>query len=179
MILRGPEAAVRKTRFLLYRYVVIFSCGLLGYAESAESYEMGVIIMVMLGLVSNLYMHMLDPFSFFDNGTQSLILVTDTVLSFMILLVSGIDRTVAVCFFAVLMMASFINKLPVLTAVAAVLGVATMLHAGVVGGGLSPAVILRVPFLVSTAVYYGFVVLPEHERAAQAGKRRPSGSEHS
>lgn len=179
MILRGPEAAARKTRFLLYRYAVIFSCGLLGYAEATESFQMGVIIMVMLGLVSNLYMHMLDPFSFFDNGTQSLVLVTDTILSFMILLVSGIDRTVAVCFFVVLMMASLINKLPVLTAVAAVLGVGTMMHAGVVGGGLSPAVFLRVPFLVSTAVYYGFVVLPEHERAARPTRRAGGGFEHS
>lgn len=165
-MIREAEALQRKQRFLLCRYVLILVTGTLGMVQSTGS-SSPILLLVALALLSNLYLSTVSPFSFFDATMQAPILVTDTAMVSAVLLVSRASQEFFLFFFFALIMAAKIENLIVLGVSAALIGVIS-LFAGDVNAGLMSPILMRVPFLLATALFYGYVVLPE-----RSGQMKP------
>ena len=165
-MIRESEALVRKQRFLLCRYVLILVTGALGVLQVSSS-PAPILGLVALALVSNLYLGSVSPFSFFDATMQAPILVTDTAMVSAVLLVSRASQEFFLFFFFALIMAAKIENLIVLGVCAGAIGLIS-LFAGDVNAGLMSPLLMRVPFLLATALFYGYVVLPE-----RSGQMKP------
>jgi len=160
-MIREAEAIVRKQRFLLVRYLLILVTGAVGFVETSQgSSPMPVAILVALAMFSNLFLGTVPPFNFFDATMQAPILVTDTALVSSVLLLSRASQEFFLFFFFMLIMAAKIENLVALGCGAALIGVTSLLFTDTSAGLLSP-LLMRVPFLLATALFYGYVVLPE------------------
>ncbi|OFV89486.1 MAG: hypothetical protein A3J75_08145 [Acidobacteria bacterium RBG_16_68_9] len=159
-MIREAEALLRKQRFLLCRYILILVTGALGVLQANSSSPMPIVALVLLALVSNLYLATVSPFSFFDATMQAPILVTDTAMVSAVLLVSRASQEFFLFFFFVLIMAAKIENLIVLLIGAFAIGIASLLLSDMSTGLASP-VFMRIPFMLATALFYGYVVLPE------------------
>lgn len=159
-MIREPEAVQRKTRFLLCRYVLIFLTGLTALSQNAEGSEALIYAAVGAALFSNVYMGTLNAFAFFDARTQAPILVSDTAMISAVLLISGAGQEFFLFFFFALLMAAYIENFTALAAAAVGLALVSLLFGGSGEGWWSPALV-RTPFFLATALFYGYVVLPE------------------
>lgn len=165
-MIREAEALVRKQRFLLCRYVLILVTGTLGVLQSNGS-AAPILALTALALVSNLYLGTISPFSFFDATMQAPILVTDTAMVSAILLVSRASQEFFLFFFFALIMAAKIENMIVLGVCAGAIGLISLFSGNVSASLMSP-ILMRVPFLLATALFYGYVVLPE-----RSGQMKP------
>jgi hypothetical protein len=165
-MIREAEAIVRKQRFLLCRYALIFVTGAVGFLETAGSSPVPIAVLVALAMISNLFLGTVPPFSFFDATMQAPILVTDTALISAVLLLARASQEFFLFFFFILIMAAKIDNLLALLIGAVLIGVTSLLFADLDAGWLSP-LLMRIPFLFATALFYGYVVLPE--RTGQMG----------
>jgi hypothetical protein len=86
--------------------------------------------------------------------------VTDTAMVSAVLMVSRANQEFFLFFFFVLIMAAKIENLTLLGVGAVVIGLASLLFADLKDGVMSP-ILMRVPFMLATALFYGYVVLPE------------------
>ena len=169
-MVREAEALARKQRFLLCRYGLILATGVIGYLEiSSQGSPVPITVLVALGVFSNLYLGTVSPFNFFDANMQAPILVTDTAMVSSVLLVARASQEFFLFFFFVLLMAAKIENLIMLGAGATVIGFASLLMTNTDAGWMSP-VLMRVPFLLATSLFYGYVVLPE-----RTGQMTPFG----
>ena len=159
-MVREADALVRKRRFLLCRYVLILVTGALGILQTSTASPMPIVSLLVLALFSNLYLGTVSPFSFFDATMQAPILVTDTAMVSAVLLVARASQEFFLFFFFVLIMAAKIENLIALLIGAFLIGVASLLMQDLSSGIASP-VFLRVPFMLATGLFYGYVVLPE------------------
>jgi len=161
VMIREAEAQARKQRFLLCRYALILVTGLVGYIESAkQGSPVPITVLMGLAVVSNLYLGTVSPFSFFDATMQAPILVSDTAMISAVLMISRANQEFFLFFFFVLIMAAKIENLTILAIGAVTIGLTSLLFADLKEGWLSP-VLMRVPFLLATSLFYGYVVLPE------------------
>ncbi len=168
-MIREAEAIARKQRFLLCRYALILVTGTVGFLEGGQGSLGSMALLVALALFSNLYLSTISPFSFFDANMQAPILVTDTAMVSAVLLLSRASQEFFLFFFFVLIMAAKIENLVALAAGAALIGLTSLLFVDMGSGLLSP-LLMRVPFLLASALFYGYVVLPEH-----TGQMSPMG----
>jgi len=159
-MIREGEAIVRKQRFLLCRYGLIFVTGAVGFVETQQSSPLPIAALIGLAMFSNLFLGTIPPFSFFDAGMQAPILVTDTAMVSAVLLVSRASQEFFLFFFFVLIMAAKIENLVLLVLGAMAIGVLSLLFTDLEGGWMSP-LLMRIPFLFAAALFYGYVVLPE------------------
>lgn len=165
-MIREAEAVQRKQRFLMCRYVLILVTGALGIMQSTGS-PAPILLLVALALLSNLYLGTVSPFSFFDAMMQAPILVTDTAMVSAVLLVSRASQEFFLFFFFAMIMAAKIENLIILGVSAVFIGLIS-LFSGDVDAGLMSPILMRVPFLLATALFYGYVVLPE-----RSGQMKP------
>jgi hypothetical protein len=175
-MIREGEALARKHRFLMCRYALILTTGALGVFQSEAASPMPIVALVALALVSNLYLGTVSPFSFFDATMQAPILVSDTAMISAVLLVSRASQEFFLFFFFVLIMAAKIENLFLLAIGAAGIGVVSLFFRDLDTGLLSP-ILMRVPFMLATALFYGYVVLPERSGQMQPMRVRGSGSQ--
>jgi hypothetical protein len=159
-MIREAEAIVRKQRFLLCRYGLIFVTGAIGFLETAQNSPVPIAVLIALAMFSNLFLGTVPPFSFFDATMQAPILVTDTAMVSAVLLLARASQEFFLFFFFMLIMAAKIENLVALLVGATLIGITSLLFAGVDAGWLSP-ILMRIPFLLATALFYGYVVLPE------------------
>ncbi len=159
-MIREAEAIVRKQRFLLCRYALIFVTGAVGFLETQESSPAPIAILVAVAMASNLFLGTVPPFSFFDATMQAPILITDTAMVSAVLLVSRASQEFYLFFFFVLIMAAKIDNLTLLGGGAALIGLLSLLFTDTSGGWMSP-LLMRIPFMLAAALFYGYVVLPE------------------
>ncbi|MGD9763664.1 MAG: hypothetical protein AB7V27_08125 [Candidatus Binatia bacterium] len=172
-MIREADAIARKQRFLLCRYALIFVTGAVGFLETEQSSPTPIALLVAMALMSNLYLGTVPPFTFFDAGMQAPILVTDTAMVSAVLLVSRASQEFFLFFFFILIMAAKIENLVLLGIGAALIGVLSVLFSGTDSGWLSP-LLMRVPFLLAAALFYGYVVLPERTGQMSALGRGPT-----
>lgn len=168
-MIREAEAIVRKQRFLLCRYALIFVTGAVGFLETTGSSPVPIAVLVALAMFSNLFLGTVPPFSFFDATMQAPILVTDTAMVSAVLLLARASQEFFLFFFFMLIMAAKIENLIALVVGAALIGITSLLFADTETGWLSP-LLMRIPFLLATALFYGYVVLPE-----RTGQMTPLG----
>ncbi len=178
-MIREAEAIVRKQRFLLCRYALIFVTGAVGLLETQDGSPLPVAALVGLALFSNLFLGTVPPFNFFDASMQAPILITDTAMVSAILLLSRASQEFYLFFFFVLIMAAKIENLKLLVIAAGAIGALSLLFTDLEAGWMSP-LLMRIPFLFAAALFYGYVVLPERTgqmtpltRAAAARLPRP------
>lgn len=169
-MIREAEAIARKQRFLLCRYALIFVTGAVGLLETAGQSPVPIAVLVALAIFSNLFLGTIPPFSFFDATMQAPILVTDTAMVSSVLLLARASQEFFLFFFFILIMAAKIENLVALVVGAALIGVTSLLFTDTSAGLLSP-LLMRIPFLLATALFYGYVVLPE-----RTGQMTPLGS---
>lgn len=169
-MVREAEALARKQRFLLCRYVLILITGVIGYLQLAEQGSpVPITALIALGVASNLFLGTVSPFNFFDANMQAPVLVADTAMVSSVLLVARASQEFFLFFFFILIMAAKIENLILLGIAAVVIAFGSMLFADLEAGWLSP-VLMRVPFLLAAALFYGYVVLPE-----RTGQMTPFG----
>lgn len=154
--------------------MLILATGALGVFQSEGASPMPILALVGLALVSNLYLGTVSPFSFFDATMQAPILVSDTALISAVLLVSRASQEFFLFFFFVLIMAAKIENLIMLAIAAVGIGVISLFFRDV-GTGLISPILMRVPFMLATALFYGYVVLPERSGRMQPMRIRGSG----
>jgi hypothetical protein len=160
-MVREAEALARKQRFILCRYLLILVTGALGYLETmTQGSPMPITALVTLAIFSNLYLGTVSPFSFFDATMQAPVLISDTAMVSAVLIVSRANQEFFLFFFFVLIMAAKIENLTVLALAAVGIGFASLVFADFKDGFVSP-ILMRVPFMLATALFYGYVVLPE------------------
>ena len=159
-MIREAEAIARKQRFLLCRYALIFVTGAVGFLETGQGSPLPIAVLVMLAIGSNLFLGTVPPFNFFDATMQAPILVTDTAMVSAVLLLARASQEFFLFFFFMLIMAAKIENLIALIVGAGLIGVTSLLFADADTGWLSP-LLMRIPFLLATALFYGYVVLPE------------------
>ena len=159
-MIREADAIQRKQRFLLCRYALILVTGAVGLVETAQSSPVPVAILVGLAILSNLYLGTVPPFNFFDATMQAPILVIDTAMVSAVLLLARASQEFFLFFFFILIMAAKIESLMALLVGALLIGITSLLFADTDAGWLSP-LLMRIPFLLATALFYGYVVLPE------------------
>ncbi len=116
--------------------------------------------LVLLAMISNMYLGTISPFSFFDASMQAPVLVSDTAMVSAILIVSRASQEFFLFFFFVLIMAAKIENLLALAVGALLIALASLLVSDMEVGLVSP-VLMRVPFMMAAALFYGYVVLPE------------------
>jgi hypothetical protein len=162
-MIRQSDAIRRKKRFLLFRSLLIFATCAVGVLQLRPASVVAVIIVVAVALLSNVYVLMMDPFSFYDSATESLFLVIDTFMIFTILLVSNAGQSYLLPFFIVLLMTATIENVVLLALASAGLALGSMLF-GSTAGGLASSAFGRVVFLVTTGLYYWFIVLTERRK---------------
>lgn len=159
-MIREAEAIARKQRFLLCRYALIFVTGAVGFLEAQEGSPAPIAVLVSVAIFSNLFLGTVPPFNFFDASMQAPILITDTAMVSAVLMVSRASQEFYLFFFFVLIMAAKIENLKLLAGAAGVIGVMSLLFTDLEAGWMSP-LLMRVPFLLAAALFYGYVVLPE------------------
>lgn len=174
-MIREADALTRKQRFLLCRYALILVTGAVGFLEAEQGSPVPIAILIGLSILSNIYLGSISPFSFFDANMQAPILVIDTALVSSVLLIARASQEFFLFFFFILIMAAKIENLILLGIGAALIGVTSLLFTDLnaAGGFISP-LLMRVPFLEATALFYGYVVLPERTGQMTAlGKGMP------
>ena len=159
-MIREAEAIQRKQRFLLCRYALILVTGAVGFLETQGSSPAPIAILVAVAIASNLFLGTVPPFNFFDATMQAPILITDTAMVSAVLLVSRASQEFYLFFFFVLIMAAKIDNLTLLGGGAALIGLLSLLFTDTSNGWLSP-LLMRIPFMLAAALFYGYVVLPE------------------
>ena len=159
-MIREAEAIVRKQRFLLCRYALIFVTGAVGFLETQGTSPVPIAILVAVAIMSNLFLGTVPPFNFFDATMQAPILITDTAMVSAVLLVSRANQEFYFFFFFVLIMAAKIDNLTLLAGGAALIGILSLLFTDTDAGWVSP-LLMRIPFMLAAALFYGYVVLPE------------------
>lgn len=159
-MIREADAIQRKQRFLLCRYALIFVTGAVGLVETAQSSPVPVAVLIALAMFSNLFLGTVPPFNFFDATMQAPILVTDTAMVSSVLLLARASQEFFLFFFFILIMAAKIENLVALLIGAVLIGLTSLLFTDTESGWLSP-LLMRIPFLLATALFYGYVVLPE------------------
>lgn len=173
-MLRESDAIGRKSTFLLCRYALIFATGGLAFAEVAkDTSPLPIAVLVVVALASNVVLSQASPLSFFDAWMQAPVLVADTAMISIALLLTRASQESFFFFFFVLIMAAKVENLTMLGICAALVGVASFLITGPAAGWASPT-LMRVPFMFATAVFFGYVVLPERTGEMQGfGGPRP------
>jgi hypothetical protein len=168
-MIREADAIQRKQRFLLCRYALIFVTGAVGLLETAQGSPVPVAVLVALAIFSNLFLGTVPPFNFFDASMQAPILVIDTAMVSAVLLLARASQEFFLFFFFILIMAAKIENLIALLFGAVLIGVTSLLFTDTDAGWISP-LLMRIPFLFATALFYGYVVLPE-----RTGQMTPIG----
>jgi hypothetical protein len=160
-MIKESEAIKRKQTFLLCRYVLILATGALALIEiTTDLSPVPVAGIIAVALTSNMVLGNAPSFSFFDAWLQAPVLVADTALISICLLLSRASQEVFLFFFFVLIMAAKLENLVSLGIGAVAIGFASFLLTDPSVGWASPT-LMRVPFFFATAVFFGYVVLPE------------------
>ena len=133
--------------------------GTIGFIETQDASPGPIALVVLIALFSNIYLSSISAFSFFDAAMQAPILVADTAMVSSILLLSRASQEFFLFFFFVLLMAAKIENLLILGMAAVAIGFASLLMEAP-GTPLSP-LLMRIPFMLATSLFYGYVVLPE------------------
>ena len=161
MIQRESDAILRKQRFLLIRYVLILATGALAFLElGKDASPLPLAVLILVALVSNMVLSSAPPFSFFDARTQAPVLVGDTVMISFALLFTRASQESFLFFFFVLIMAAKVESFLLLGVGGALIGVASFFIADAGPSMVSPS-LMRIPFSFATAIFFGYVVLPE------------------
>lgn len=161
MVHREAEAIARKQRFLLIRYGLILATGALAFLElGRDASPLPIAVLMLVAIASNVVLGTAPPFAFFDARTQAPVLIGDTVMISFALLFTRASQESFLFFFFVLIMAAKVENFIVLGLGAALIGVASFLVADVGPSLISPS-LMRIPFLFATAMFFGYVVLPE------------------
>jgi len=161
-VIKESEAQGRKQTFLVVRYILITATGALAFLETAgNSSLVPLAALVITALGSNLVIGQASPFSFFDASFQAPVLVSDTAMISLCLLLTRASQESFLFFFFVLIMAAKLENLVTLAICAGLIGFASFLIAGDPGQGWMSPALMRIPFLFATAVFFGYVVLPE------------------
>lgn len=158
-MIREAEAQSRKQRFLLCRYALILVAGAIGFIETQDASPVPIALVIALAIISNIYLGTVSPFSFFDALMQAPILVADTAMVSSVLLLSRASQEFFLFFFFILIMAAKIENLILLGIAAVAIGFASLLFEAP-GTPISP-LLMRIPFMLATSLFYGYVVLPE------------------
>jgi len=153
--MREADAVPRKRLLLFTRYVLILTTGAVGVTAGRQMSPWIVALAVVLALASNLFLARVSPLSFFDEFTQSVLLMVDTSLVCGILLLSSADPTSFLFFFVVMVMAAYIENLITLGILTALGGVIAVSFFGSENG------FIQVPFMVVAGLYYGYLIQPE------------------
>ncbi len=161
MFIRSDEAYQRKQMFLICRYILIFATGALAYSEvGKEASPMPIALLVILASISNLVLGTAEPFSFFDPRMQAPVIVSDTAMVSVALLLTRASQESFLFFFFVLIMAAKLENLVTLGICAVAIGFASFIMTVGQAGWEGPA-LMRVPFTFASALFFGYVVLPE------------------
>ncbi len=161
MIHTQTQAVSRKKNFLLTRYALILSTGTLAFAELGQDVSpLPIAVLITVAILSNLVLSSAPPLSFFDARTQAPVLVADTAMISVSLLLTRASQEFFLFFFFVLIMAAKLENLVTLGIGALLIGLASFLIADTSAGWASP-VLMRIPFMFATGVFFGYVVLPE------------------
>lgn len=161
MIRREADAIARKQRFLLIRYGLILATGALSFLElGKDASPVPLAVLILVAVASNLVMATVPAFRFFDARTQAPVLVGDTVMISFALLFTRASQESFLFFFFVLIMAAKVENFVLLGAGAALIGVASFLVTDMGPSLVSPS-LMRIPFLLATGIFFGYVVLPE------------------
>jgi hypothetical protein len=172
-MVKEPEAISRKQTFLLCRYVLILATGALAFIEIVrDASPIPLAILVLTALGSNMVLSQASPFSFFDATLQAPVLVSDTAMISTALLLTRASQESFLFFFFVLIMAAKLENFLVLGISAGLIGFASFLL-GSTGGSWASPLLMRVPFLFATGVFFGYVVLPERTGMSTGFNNRP------
>ena len=126
-----------------------------------------IVFFTLCALASNVVLSRLSARRFFDPSLQSVLLVADTALLSIMILFTQAGGQFFLLFFVVLAMSAKIDNLGMLALGGAGIGLASMFLPG--SGDFLPA-LMRVPFFFATALFFGYVVVPE--RAGDVRSRR-------
>src|ERR1035437_9224329 len=174
MFIRSEEASRRKQLFLICRYTLILATGCLVVTETSPgSSLMPAALLVLTAIASNVVLGQVDPFGFFDPWFQAPVIVADTAMISMSLLLARAGQESFLFFFFVLIMAAKVESMVTLGICAVLIGCASFLLGNEQAGWASPT-LMRVPFTFATALFFGYVVLPE--RSGQMYPFRTSGA---
>lgn len=161
MFIRAEEALRRKQLFLICRYTLIFATSSLVLSETAkEASLMPAVLLVFTAIASNVVLGQVEPFGFFDPWFQAPVIVSDTAMISISLLLARASQESFLFFFFVLIMAAKVESMVTLGICAALIGFASFLLGSEQAGWASPT-LMRVPFTFATALFFGYVVLPE------------------
>ncbi len=161
MLIRAADAEKRKQLFLICRYTLILATSALILSEVAkDTSPLPVVLLVSLAIASNLALSQVEPFGFFDPWMQAPVIVSDTAMISIALLLARASQESFLFFFFVLIMAAKLESLVTLGICAAAIGFASFLLGAEHTGWASPT-LMRVPFSFATALFFGYVVLPE------------------
>lgn len=166
-MIRQSEAIARKKQFLLCRVALAVTTGLVGLGNPKGAFIVVVVLMLLSVLTSALSL-LLDPFLFFNDGAQSMYVIADTATVFAILMAAEAGLSHFIPFFVVLGLTAKIENVFVLTGLAVVIASCSAFIAEEAWSG--PASLpTRIPFIVSSAIFYWIVVLPERQRGPFPG----------
>jgi len=125
-VIKESEAMGRKQTFLVIRYILILSTGLLAFIEStagASLIPLGVLVATALG--SNVVLGQASPFSFFDASFQAPVLISDTAMISLSLLLTRANQESFLFFFFVLSWPQSSRTLVTLAICAGLIGLAS------------------------------------------------------
>lgn len=164
----------RKQVFVITRYILILSTGAMVFLEYRSGGSLWLIaFMVLVALASNVLLGSLPPRRFFEPSVQAPLLVGDTAMVSIMILFTRNGGELFLFFIFVLLMAAKINNLAALSLAGALVGLASMF---LTGTAEVFSALMRVPFFFATALFFGYVALPERgetrSRPAKAKLRR-------
>jgi signal transduction histidine kinase len=157
------DRASRVRTFLLLRFTLIVATGYLLLGQGREiGLHGGVLVLLAAALGSNLLLVWRRPRHLASTPWTGAVLVVDTLWVTAALVVSGrFEGEFLYLYFFVLFLAALAESLH-LIALGAVLVSCSYLYALVAEGGFepltSPAYLVRIPFLVAVATFYGYFV---------------------
>ena len=174
IVRRREEAVLRKRDFILCRYLLVLSAATVGIVDSYGYSMTAIVIIVSLELLSNVFAQVMDPMEFYGRLTQSIFIIIDTTAVFGILLVSGVNQSVSIPFFLMIIICALLERALLIAPVASVVVLGSIFFATT--PVFDPASALaRAVLLMATGLFYWFAVVPERE---EAGKPKlPRGDE--
>jgi len=161
--IRHKAAAVRRKKDFILAQTLLLLAALTVAIVDSEGQPFGPIIV--FGLVAaalTAYTQTVDAFLFYEQTTQSLFVVVDTVLVFGILLAAGVGKSVTIPFFSTVIAVAVLKNGLFLGPAAALIAVLSVLSAN--DPIFDPASAVARPVLImAAAVFYWHVVSSEPE----------------
>jgi len=163
----ASSPAGRKRFFLLVRSTMIIAVAGVMIVRSPRGVGATDTLVLAVALFSNLVLRRVSPAALFAWRTQSVVLLVDTAWVSLTLLRAGMGQDFFLFYFIVLFLAALSENLAVLAAGAVILGLACVALGG--EAHLAARSLVRLPFFLATATFYGYMIQggrQERERAA-------------